>query len=74
VVLASVLTVLLVNYFMPKKLAITIFLSLYRIDTLCILDDGLTRCCCAGKNLLHFFPAPGLSWAEPREECRMGFD
>jgi hypothetical protein len=61
VVLASVFTVLLVNYFMPKKLAIAIFLPLYRTDTICILGDGLTRLLLrwylllqAWTNLLYF--------------------
>ena len=31
-------------------------------------------CCCTGKNLHRCFPAPELSWAEPWEGCRAGFE
>jgi hypothetical protein len=48
--------------------------SVYIIDTLFILGDGLTGLLLRWyllllrwKNLHRSFPAPGLSWAEPRD-------
>ncbi len=67
------------NFWCPSWHSFYLFcyFSVYSIDTIFIRGDGLTRCCCAGKNLPLDFPGlnqgrdagrdsnPGLPYSSP---------